>query len=284
MIIHEPMLDKQLTSSAVLERICIRPPYFALSDIILQEAGLGATAQAETSTGYEVAPMSAAEFGRHASIAGSCCAAGAQADSRRRYYLAQQAEVSFYAHEAPFGTRIRFRSRLLERDKRRARTWIEADIDGRLVGTCDVVFTILTSETFQRLFGWRRQETFNTPNPYTRLLDGQLTRGANRISMVIPRLPASACAGHFDDFPALPVATLTGYMGDLAGRILTDSPVPYRVVRASLEARDLSWAGERVEFNVERVQVEGARHAFNCMVSSEERNIATMMLVLEAMV
>jgi predicted thioesterase len=284
MIIHESMVDKQLTRSALLERICVRPPYFALSGITIQEAGVKATAQAETSSGYEVAPMSAAEFGRHASIAGSCCAAVAQADSRRRYYLAQQAEVGFYAHEAPFGTRVGFRARLLERDKRRARAWIEADIDGRLVGTCDVVFTILTSETFQRLFGWRRQETFNAPNPYTRLLDGQLTRGANRISMVIPRLPASACAGHFDDFPALPVATLTSYLGDLAGGILTGSPVPYRVVRASLEAKDLSWAGERVEFNVERVQVEGARHAFNCLVSSEGRNITTMTLVLEVMV
>jgi hypothetical protein len=68
----------------------------------------------------------------------------------------------------------------------------------------------------------------------------------------------------------------------LAGQLLAEPPIPYRVAHASIEASDLVWAGERVEFKVERAGALQAHHSFSGTVLAEERAVASMRLVLEA--
>jgi 3-hydroxymyristoyl/3-hydroxydecanoyl-(acyl carrier protein) dehydratase len=283
MVFHDVITDKELDAATVLERICIRPPYFALAGLRARGSMFEATARAETPIGHEAGPMSAAELGRHAAIAGTCCAAMTQTDSRRRYYLAQQAKCVFYPNKAGFGTPIQFQAKVLELTKRQVFTSIRAEANFHPVADFGIAYTILTAETFERLFGWRRQETPEASNPYLRLLPGDLAKAASWSKMVIANVPVSACAGHFENYPALPIAVLMGRLSELAGRTLAESPVPYRVRRGSIVAKDLVWAGECAEFMVERTESSPPYTTFNCKVVADDRVVATMTLLLEAL-
>src|SRR5690606_12412244 len=93
-----PLLDQPLERGALREllaRICVRPPYFALTDLSLEGLELHATARAESPAYSEVGAMPAAELGRHAAIVGLTVAASRQADDDRRYYLARRAECRY---------------------------------------------------------------------------------------------------------------------------------------------------------------------------------------------
>src|SRR5690606_13790459 len=89
---HTPRASVPAAPPDLRARICVRPPYFALTDLALAGLDLHATALAESPAGLEVGPMPAAELGRHAAIVGLSLAACSQADDARRYYLARRAE------------------------------------------------------------------------------------------------------------------------------------------------------------------------------------------------
>lgn len=278
MIIHS---DESIEVRKLLERICVRPPYFALRDISWSGTSLVATARAETPRGDEQGPMSAAEVGRHAAIAGLCSVALSQGDQRRRYYLARRAECDFQASDAPFGSAIRFSARLSEFGKREARVAITADVKGRPIASFDITYSILTQETFGRLFSARRTEALPAVESYDAYLPGELTRGNGWAEYRVPQVPKANCAGHFETYPALPVAVLMGQLSRLAGSTMAQSDVPYWVTRCSVEAKDLCWAGESATFKVERLEQSGRQQQFSCVALAENRVVGSMELVLE---
>jgi hypothetical protein len=101
--------------------------------------------------------------------------------------------------------------------------------------------------------------------------------------------PERACAGHFTDYPALPVALLVGQLGVTASSLMTSER--WRGARAVVNATDLCWAGERVRFEAAHM---GARMAgalfegvpgtasFSCRVVAAERLVCTAVIELEA--
>ena len=101
---------------------------------------------------------------------------------------------------------------------------------------------------------------------------------------VVESLPVGACVGHFDGYPALPVAVLMGQLSYLAGRL---HDVPYRVVRGEVEASDLVWAGERAVFRVARdgfgdTQATRGAQRYRCEAWAGDRSVASMTLWLES--
>lgn len=272
-----------LSVQALLKRICVRPPYFALGNIRFSNTTttLEATAWAETPSGLELGPMSGAEMGRHAAIAGLCLVALLQKDDRRRYYLARQAECVAHGNDAPFGSPVHFRASLSGVGKRHARAVVTAETEHHPLITFDIGYTILTEETFQRLFSMYRTETSSRFDAYNALLPGHLTRGDDWAEYRVEQVPTSACAGHFENYPALPISVLMGQLMRLAGQILAETPVPYQGVHASTEASDLCWAGESALFRVKRTRRSGLEHHFDCVAFAEERVVGTMSLILK---
>ncbi len=282
-----PLLDETHDDSTridLLGRICVRPPYFALTDLSLEGLELHATARAESPSHLELGVMPAAELGRHAAIVGLTLAATQQSDDNRRYYLARRAMCRYTANPAPYGAPVRFVGRLRSLDKRSASATVTASAGGASVASFEVDYTILTESAFERLFRTRSQSTPFGHSPYGALLTTSWSGTSDVAEQVVDSLPVSACVGHFDGYPALPVAVLMGQLSYLAGQLHAQ---PYRVVRGEVDASDLIWAGERATFRVQRDGVGGHQDAqtaqrYRCEAVAGDRTVAGMTLWLES--
>lgn len=279
----ESTTDSAIAPS-LLKRVGVRPPYFALTDIEIAGLEVRATAAAESPAFLELGPMPAAELGRHAAIVGLAATAAQQSDENRRYYLARRAECRYVPNAAPYGTSVRFNGRVVNRDKRSARAVIDATSNGAPLASFEVDYTVLTESAFERLFRTRSQPTPSAQSPYSSLLATSWHGTTTVAEQVVESLPVGACVGHFDGYPALPVAVLMGQLSYLAGRL---HEVPYRVVRGEVEASDLVWAGERAVFRAARdgdgdtEETLGSRR-YRCEAWAGDRPVAAMTLWLKS--
>lgn len=274
----------KLEPTGVLQRICVRPPYFALSELHLEGLALHARAYAEAPAHLERAPMTGAEIGRHAAIAGSCVLALQQRDDRRRYYLAREAHCAFVPNRAPYGSAVDIVATTVSLTKRDATAAIELRAGGEALAQLEVRYAILQEATFERLFQAHRQDRLTGSNPYKQLLQPAAQVGSELAVSVVPRVPREACLGHFDEHPALPVAALMGQLTYLAGLLAPDA---FRVRRGHVRAHDLAWAGERVRFEARRATSEvPGQWAFECLATAGDegatgREVGGMSLWLE---
>jgi hypothetical protein len=267
--------------ASLLARICVRPPYFNLRELALDGLRFAATSRAEAPPFLEIGAMTAAELGRHAAIAGASHGALSQGDDKRRYYLARHAECRYTPNPAPYGTPVRFASQLESLGKRDLRALVTASAAGAPLAEFTIDYAILTEATFERLFRSKAQPSPSRSSPYGHLLSEDYQRGADWLEQRIDAVPVAACAGHFEGYPALPVAVLMGQLSYLAGRLVDDEPRPFRVVRGSVSADDLAWAGEAVHFCVRRTRRESAVREFACEAFASGRPVGHMALTLE---
>lgn len=282
---HAPNTARTPAPLNLLTRIGVQPPYFALRDLALEGRRFHATAEAESPPYLERGPMPAAEQGRHAAIAGLCHVASAQKDTHRRYYLARKALCRYTPNHFPYGTPVRFTSEILDLEKRSCRVSVKATAGGEDLAAFEIDYTILTEAAFARLFRHRACPTPAAPNPYGALIASDLDRAGDRVEQVVDEIPVSACLGHFEGYPAMPVAVLMGQLSYLAGRLFGDPPQSYRVVRGEVSASDLAWAGERVCFRAWRDEDEadalGDRDArYRCEAVAGDRPVGGMTLWL----
>ncbi len=282
--LHVPTSDARAIRLGLEPRICVRPPYFALKDLQIEGLDLHATATAESPAFGEVGPMPAAELGRHAAIVGLSAAAMMQEDDRRRYYLARRAVCRYHPSQAPYGAPVRFIGRATHLDKRSSRAAVTATAGGAVVASFDVDYTILTESAFERLFRVNAKATPSVPSPYGSLLAAAWQGTPDSVEQVVDPVPVSACAGHFDGHPALPVAVLMGQLSYLAGRLHGGS---YRVVRGEVEASDLAWAGERAVFRAAKQGPGGHPDVgdacrYRCEATAAGRPVGSMTVWLES--
>jgi len=290
---HAPavtLVPRPVDLSELLDRICVRPPYFALRELRVEDEEFCAVAAAEQPPGLEAGPMQAAEISRHAAIAGLCAAALAQGDPQRRYYLAQQATYlgtpssdrssSEGSSPLPYGTPLELRARLLELNKRQAQARIRVRAAGQEVAALEVLYTVLPDNAFARLFRSRHRPGFGRqPQPQLAPLPpGQLSREGGRLIQQVGRVPESACAGHFEGYPAMPVALLMGQLARLAGQALEG---PFRVAQARVQARDFCWADESARFMVEPATLAASQVVFHCEAQANDRTVGQMQLFLD---
>ncbi len=262
----------------MLDRICVRPPYFALQKLRVVGDSLQATAPTELALGLEQAPIGAAEMGRHAAILGLCAAALAQPDSIRRYYLAQRARFTGH-HVAVTADEVLFSAQLTNLDKRKAAARVGVLADGVPLGELSVDYTVLTENAFARLFRSRRQPGVQTSG-YQAELEGLWQHSPDQSSFTVSEVPPTICAGHFENYPALPVAVLMNYLVRLGGNFVGG---PYRSVYGEVVADDLCWAGKGVRFEVTCTRQENNLHHFQGVAVSEGLVKGEMTFGLEAL-
>lgn len=262
---HTSLPSLPIPLAHMLDRICVRPPYFALQQLHRAGDTLHATAPTELALGFEQAPIGAAEMGRHGAILGLCAAALSQSDDTRRYYLARKANfighpVAIAAHE------VRFSAQLSYLDKRKAVAQVFVRADDVLLGELSIDYTVLTENAFAWMFRSNQQLGVQTSG-YDAELAGTWRYGQDDITFSVPKIPLAVCSGHFDAYPALPVAVLMSYLVRLGGRLVGG---PYRSVYGEVKADDLCWAGAGVRFEVERTHCEGDLHHFKGFAISDE--------------
>lgn len=280
-VTNTDMLDlTAVPALELLERICVRPPYFALKQVRYQSGVLIAVARSTSIAGAEYGPMPGAELSRHAAIAGLSVAAMAQSDDHRRYYLAQEARYSGTLNHAPLGTPVQLTAELMSLDKRQARSKIVATADGEPLAEVEVLYTILTDSAFSRLFRNRYQPDFSAAALTEILpLPPGLFRNEDSLHIrEVGQIPADSCAGHFDGYPAMPVAILMGQLANLAGQAFGQ---PFHISSATVRASDFCWAGEAARFEVTASLMTPRATSFTCAAFAEGRAIGQMELVLE---
>ncbi|WP_407572656.1 hypothetical protein [Deinococcus altitudinis] len=279
-VLNTDLLDLNiLPAPELLQRICVRPPYFALEQLRYQAGVLSAVATSASSDGPEYGPMPGAELSRHAAIAGLSVAAMAQSDDHRRYYLAQEARYSGTLNRAPLGTPVHLTAELISLDKRQARSRIVATADGAPLAEVEVSYTILTDSAFSRLFRNRYQPHFSAA-ALTEILPlplGQVRQEGALLVREVDQVPAGSCAGHFDGYPAMPVAILMGQLAELAGQALGQ---PFHISEATVRASDFCWAGEAARFEVTAGLTTPHSTGFTCAAFADERAIGQMELTL----
>ena len=260
------------SAASLAKLIEVREPYLALQDLASSQPGyVTARVWPEQPVDLEISEISAAEAGRHLAILGSIASAMLRPDpSKRVYYLAERAVMT--ASDAPAhrtDAPLRLEARCTESSARRATADCQIyGTDGRPRFHLDVAYTLVPEKVFQRLFaahrfdmrrnGLRSAQTLSEEaireqrrNPYCRRLDLETielteTRVRARLSMV----PAEACAGHFPQYPALPVAVLMEALCNAGGQLLRKhfaSPaLRYRVLHGDTIASKLVFAGQSI--------------------------------------
>lgn len=256
---------RALTDEEIFSKIDVTPPYFALSDIGVDERGdVVATAPIEQPFGMEIGPITGAEAGRHLAIAGSLAAALRQPTAGRHHYLATDAEIR-RARKVPEhldALAVRARGTLI--DKRTAHAIVTAETDaGRPVCSLSCYYTIIPYDTMRSVFAAQQRETPpRRHNPFTDLLEPrQLEIAGGHIEVDLGIVEPSHCAGHFEGLPAMPVAYLMSNVMYAAGRLLRrelrDDAVRFAVREGSVRADDLAFAGEQVRL---RGEYQGSRY------------------------
>jgi 3-hydroxymyristoyl/3-hydroxydecanoyl-(acyl carrier protein) dehydratase len=236
-----------------------------------------ADACAELPQGREVGPMRGSEVSRHAAIAGSCVIAMQHSDSKRRYYLAQEARYQGSFSQAPYGTPVTFTAGAVEFGKRQAKSHITATAQNETIAEVTVSYTILTEAAFERLF---QNHRIITPQAgfIGELPEGVISMNGTSIRQTVNHVPTNVCSGHFENHPALPVALLTNQLAELGGRLMNSK---YFGVHADVKANDLCWAGEQVVFEVDLISEHRGLHVFCGRVHANQRQVCHASIQLQ---
>lgn len=241
----------------VHDRICVRPPYFALSDLGQVDPGdVVARIPVESPAGPEAAPITTAEAGRHLAILGLCAAATVNPSRQRHFYLARHARVRWLPPRSPETSPHplwgRAQGWMPTRRQAAARALL-ATATGVPLLLLDVKYEVLSVAAFTRLFAagsGPERPAVAGPDPYGAPLT--YTSVEYRPDRVVATfdIDARMCRGHFPEASLLPVAVLGGGMTGLvpaAAEVLlgrTGEGWAPRTVR--LEARGSARVGQRV--------------------------------------
>ncbi|MFR9676604.1 hypothetical protein [Streptomyces sp. TR06-5] len=256
----------------VLERIGVSAPYYALENVTSAGPGLvRASVPVQCPPGRQVSPIGLSEAGRHLAIAGLCAAATAHPLRGRHYYLAREVVGRSVVPDSGCDEDARWlraRAGAEFGSKRRARAHTELlHMDGTPLLEMHVEYDVLSERVFRRMFDVPEQrvpeQRGRRGNPYTRLpeVEGLKATGTNAVGSV--RVGPEACRGHFEGFPAMPVAITGGALVRLLDAIVTHDDPEGRWVFHTLRlaADHLPPAGERIELSARSQEVSGRRLA-----------------------
>lgn len=272
---YEASAVSEVLPNDLLSRICVRPPYFALQNVRREGDLLVADAKADLPQGLALGPMRPGDLSRHGAIAGLCALALKQKDDERRYYLATSATFTGYLSQAPYGAQLRFEAEITKFGKREGSVLITAYNYQERVATLDVTYTILNTSLFERLNAHRRRPTARAELEPVMVKD--IKWQDNTGLYQIPALPVEMCAGHFDNFPAAPVALLMDQLAQIAERFVDR---PSYIAYGQIEADRLCWAGEPVDLRMTKVSGNMLETQLQGMITSAATPVGKMQLLL----
>lgn len=275
----------EIDLQTILDRSGVQPPYWAFKRVSGGADGVTASFIPEHQMEDEIGPIAAAEAGRHLAILGSC-AASSIADAGRKYYLAVKATLTRAECWPGTGSELEATAEIVNLDRRqlKARAVLSAGVP---IFTLDCTYKILTAALFEKFYGGRRHcgNLIVTESPYRMPIPfGDLTELPGGLAPTCGPVDENACAGHFPNFAAWPVAVVMHSLSRLAGRALQKDlgrPCSYSVVRAEIEADTLAFSSEVLQLKTTRIFTGGCDHHYHCFATSGERTVGEMKLELQ---
>lgn len=269
-----------LSARSILKKICVSPPYFALSDFKLFNNNLlQAKFNIENLAYSESFIISSGEAGRHLAILGACALSLQNPSDDRYFYLATHAVGNNEAgepwiYEKPIGRKATFTAKAIVlsidvcKKVGMADTWLFAE-DGTPVSRLRVTYQVLSCRLFEKLFskGYNINAIATHHNPYAGIIALNDSKLANNIlSGQTGVIKPEQCAGHFENYPALPVAFLCSALFEFAGmhyrKVLNIDDVKFCVKDIDLTAARLALAGEFLFFNSFQLNKEQCNNHF----------------------
>lgn len=261
----------------ILNKISVKPPYFALSNMVLEKKEtLSAMVPVEQPMGNEYGIISAAEAGRHMAILGSCALSLKNPNPDRHYYLAVGAKVkkisNLYETSALFG-----KANIVYLDKRNGIVSTKLVTEnGQLLYTIEVTYKIMHHNLFEKLFNQNKYNgpiipTFN--NPYLNEIPlGKSFFENNMLKTTLGPIEPNECQGHFHEYPAVPVAVLMHSLSKAAGQLfshkLGEKNLPYIVEEGLIKAENLAFIGDKI--NIVINYSESSDFNFICRALSDK--------------
>ena len=274
-----------LSARSILKKICVSPPYFALTDFkSCNNNQLQAKFAIENLAYTESFIISSGEAGRHLAILGACALSLQNPGDDQFFYLATHAvgnneEVNPGLFKKPTDRKTTFtvKAIVLSLDVCKkigmADTWLYTE-DGTLVSRLRVTYQVLSCRLFQKLFskGYNENAIATHFNPYTGTISLHDVKFANNnFSGQTGVIKPEQCAGHFEKYPALPVAFLCSALIEFAGmhyrKVLNNDDAKFCVKDIELTATRLALAGEFLLFNSFQLNKEQCNNHFQVQAS-----------------
>jgi 3-hydroxymyristoyl/3-hydroxydecanoyl-(acyl carrier protein) dehydratase len=286
----------------VASSICVSPPYYALSGLRQAAPGeVSANISAEADPMGQAASIGIGEAGRHLAILGLCGAAAVNPRAGRHFYLARTAHLQWLApageRSAPDASRLRGQAHAKFTSPRNA--WADTELTDqhdRVLARAQLEYQVMTTAAFARLFARTVAEPgipgppvpAPATSPHGQALPLSAPRWDRDVLTAELEVSADMCAGHFDGFPMLPVATAGRAMTSLLDQVvrrLTGNPATRWLTRtADIAAERFVPAGSTVTFTFRPGRRSGTMHSFHCDARAGTDTIATasFTIVIEA--
>jgi hypothetical protein len=266
--------DGDTIEARILRRVGGGAPYFALEELAFDGAELRAVAATGTDPGAELGPVSTAELARHGVVAGLSAVALGRPDAARCYYLVSGIDATLFRSSLAFGARARYSALATEQGPVGGAAQIEARIDETPVGRLRVSYAVIPETLFTRLFARHRTTTFGdfgSHESYAPFESAGIDRHAAHARLVVR---TSACRGHFEQHPALPVSTLLGQFVRLTSALWDGN---FRISSLRMRSQAVAWAGDELEL---RIAKSSGPWNFAGHAAAGGRTVATVNLCL----
>ncbi len=250
-----PTKGEKQNKNELTKLIEVTPPYFALKNIIIDKEGyITAGFQIEMTEHEEIPCISLSEVGRHIAILGSLAMAQENPVKEKHYYLACDAWFD-RLHSLPIESKnCRIRAKVT--DINRKGGTIHGQLfteDGTLTYNSEVKYTTINYKIFERKFRSKfiKDNPKNKENPYTqKTLINFKNKTKETCTATIDAIEPKDCLGHFDNYPAMPVARISGAMFEASGihyNLLRNSNEKYCIKRVEMHADSFIFAGENAK-------------------------------------
>ncbi len=252
----------------------VTEPYYALTNLTIDdESVLKANVKKELDCDHEVKGMSYSEAGRHLAILGSLALANSNPVKEKHYYLATKAYVKrVYQDSYEDIDHVAFMKTVLFNRKKGVANGHLKTANGKLVYTITVEYQVLSNSLFERMFKQHKQETpyLEGYNPYRDSIPlFDLVKTNESCSATLGTINKDICVGHFDDYPALPVARIAQVLTSIAS--IQNNEVekkiePLRIKHVVLYAKAFLFAGE--EMSVKSIYEPQPKMSEECVIDT----------------
>ena len=282
--------SKEIPINPILEKIFVSRPYFAFSKVYQFGDILISPITQEQPIGFESTPMSSAEASRHLAILGSCALAINKED--QQYYLAVKARKKVGIDTINKNTFCNssqlyvLAMPLFINEKEAAAITILTNIEGDIIFNFMIGYQLFTKKLFDRVFKKHSKPTEKIDySPYREAFKFRnIVIDKNVLKATLPIMKVEQCAGHFDNFPMLPVGVLA-YMaintiGYFLNNITQNTNLRYYLLNAEMDVFAPTFIEEESELIVTYSGYDGNQHNFSwVMKSMNSKNILNTMNV-----
>jgi hypothetical protein len=237
--------------------IMVKYPYNKLFGIKYDGEILEAKVINEYLTEGEEGPIGVAEAGRHLAICGSICLAKEYNFNDSAYFLAIHAKLTRIDSKIENSDFFSLKTKAIFKGKRNAKIHGEIFSDSNeLIFSVEIEYQIIQQNIFQKLFNKNLNTTIiqNNVSPYIKRknLTNLIVSNKNAQGDYGKVLPHE-CEGHFENYPALPVAIVGNLFIDLGIKLFNkhtnNTFSKALIIDTEIKALRLAFSGEEVRFS-----------------------------------